>query len=277
MNKIYQELEILTITYKSDHIINKCLSNIDANFKITVVENSNNKEFKERIEKRKNTRCILSGSNLGFGSAFNIGAKQIDTKYIFHLNPDVLVTNNIIIKMYEIAKNIKNLGIISANETNKTSEIKKDFNHDFIEVDHVKGFVMLINNENCKPSEYFDENFFLYLEEIDLCKRLRFINKKICLASNIFVTHFAGRSHDPSFSEKMEIQRNWHYMWSLFYFNKKHKGKFYGFKITIRKFISAFFKTLIYYIINRRKYLIYKHRFLGLLNGYFNKKSKFRI
>ena len=44
MNKIYQELEILTITYKSDHIIEKCLSNIDENFKITVVENSKNQK-----------------------------------------------------------------------------------------------------------------------------------------------------------------------------------------------------------------------------------------
>ena len=42
MNNIYQELEILTITYKSDHIIEKCLSNLDTNFKVTVVENSNN-------------------------------------------------------------------------------------------------------------------------------------------------------------------------------------------------------------------------------------------
>ena len=82
MNKIYQEIEILTITYKSDHIIEKCLSNIDQNFKITVVENSNNKEFQRKIEKRKNTKCILTNSNLGFGSAFNIGAKQINSKYI---------------------------------------------------------------------------------------------------------------------------------------------------------------------------------------------------
>ena len=96
MNNIYQELEILTITYKSDHIIEKCLSNLDTNFKVTVVENSNNHQFKEKIEKRNNTKCILTNSNLGFGSAFNIGAKQIHSKYIFHLNPDVLInTSNI--------------------------------------------------------------------------------------------------------------------------------------------------------------------------------------
>ena len=80
MNRIYQEIEILTITYKSDHIIEKCLSNIDENFKITIVENSDNEILKKRIEKRKNTKCILTNSNLGFGSAFNIGAKEINSK-----------------------------------------------------------------------------------------------------------------------------------------------------------------------------------------------------
>ena len=53
MKRIYQEIEILTITYKSDHIIEKCLSNIDENFKITVVENSDNKILKKKIEKEK--------------------------------------------------------------------------------------------------------------------------------------------------------------------------------------------------------------------------------
>tara|TARA_B100001057_G_C22743980_1_gene908993 strand:- start:30 stop:863 length:834 start_codon:yes stop_codon:yes gene_type:complete len=277
MNKIYQDLEILTITYKSDHIIEKCLSNIDENFKITVVENSNNIKFKKKIEKRKNTNCILTNSNLGFGSAFNVGAKQINSKYIFHLNPDVLIDSNIIFEMYKIAKEIDNLGIISPQETNRVSEIIENMRENYVEVDHVKGFVMLINNFNCKKSGYFDENFFLYLEEIDLCKRLKLLDKKICLAPNIYVKHFAGKSHDPNYSEKMEIQRNWHYLWSLFYFNKKHNGSKYAYKITIGKFISSFFKTIIFFIFNRKKYVVYKHRFLGLLNAYLNRKSNFRI
>ena len=277
MNKIYQELEILTITYKSDYIIEKCLSNIDDNFKVTIVENSDNQYFKKKIEKRKNTKCILTNSNLGFGSAFNVGANQIKSKYIFHLNPDVLINTNIIFKMYEMANEIDNLGILSPQETTKASEISNQITNKYIEVDHVKGFVMLINNFNCKNSKYFDENFFLYLEEIDLCKRLKLLNKKICLALNIHVEHFAGKSHDPKYSEKMEIQRNWHYMWSLFYFNKKYKGAIYAYKITLGKFVSAFLKTMIYFMINKKKHIIYKHRFFGLLNSYLNKKSKFRV
>ena len=81
MSKIHDEITILTVTYKSDHLIDQCLANLDKKFKTIVVENSNNKLIKENLEKRKNTKCILSGSNLGFGSAFNIGAKNINTKF----------------------------------------------------------------------------------------------------------------------------------------------------------------------------------------------------
>ena len=277
MKRIYQEIEILTITYKSDHIIEKCLSNIDENFKITVVENSDNKILKKKIEKRKNTKCILTNSNLGFGSAFNIGAKQINSKYIFHLNLDVVINSNVIFKMYEVAQDINDLGILSCKESTNITEILNQDRLDVEEVDNVKGFVMLVNNSNCKISGYFDENFFLYLEEIDLCKRLKLLNKKIYISKNIFVKHLAGKSHDPTYSEKMEIQRNWHYMWSLFYFNKKHYGLFKAYRLTIGKFLSAYFKLNFYFFINKKKYLIYKHRFLGLLNSYLNKKSNFRI
>ena len=277
MNNIYQDLEILTITYKSDHIIEKCLSNIDTNFKTTVIENSDNLSFKENIEKRRNTKCILTKANLGFGSAFNIGAKFIKSKYIFHLNPDVSIDTKIIYKMYDVANEIKNLGIISPSESTEKTFISEYNEKIYKEVDYVKGFVMLVNNLNCKNSGFFDENFFLYLEEIDLCKRLKSKNKKICLLPNIYVKHFAGQSHNPEFAEKMEIQRNWHYMWSLFYFNKKHNGYFIAYRITLGKFISAFFKTIFFFLHNKKNYLIYKHRFLGLLNSYLNKKSKFRI
>ena len=277
MNNIYQDLEILTITYKSDHIIEKCLSNLDANFKTTVIENSDNFSFKENIEKRINTKCVLTNTNLGFGSAFNIGAKLIKSKYIFHLNPDVLMDKKIIFKMYEVANQIKNLGIISPSESSEKTFISEHNQKIYKEVDYVKGFVMLVNNQNCKNSGFFDENFFLYLEEIDFCKRLKAQNKKICLLPNIYVKHLAGQSHNPDYSEKMEIQRNWHYMWSLFYFNKKHNGYLIAYKTTLGKFLSAFFKTILYFIYDKKNYLIYKHRFLGLLNSYLNKKSKFRI
>ena len=122
--KIFNELEILTITYKSHKIIEKSLSKINKKFKITVVENSSDKKFKNKIENFKNRKCILTGSNLGFGADFNIGAKRIKSKYILHINPDAFINNTIIYELYKEANKIKHLGILSPIETSKKTEIK---------------------------------------------------------------------------------------------------------------------------------------------------------
>tara|TARA_B100000902_G_scaffold18574_1_gene22270 strand:- start:2354 stop:3190 length:837 start_codon:yes stop_codon:yes gene_type:complete len=274
--KIFNELEILTITYKSNEIIEKSLSKINKKFKITVVENSDDKKFKKKIENLNNRKCILTGSNLGFGAAFNIGARKIKSKYILHINPDTFINDNIIFELYKTAKKIKHLGILSPVETSKKTAIKKPHNKDFYEVENVKGFVMMIDNFNCKKTKYFDNKFFLYLEEIDLCIRLRKNKKLICVAPHIFVKHLGGKSHSSKYSKKMEMQRNWHYLWSLFYFTKKHQGLIEAYKLTIRKFLSALFKMTFYFFIDQKKYIKYKYRFLGLLNSYIGNDSKFR-
>ena len=95
---------------------------------------------------------------------------------------------------------------------------------------------MFLNLNQFKEIGFFDENFFIYFEEIDLCKRLIKKNKKILLDTNIKITH-GGTSHDDSINFEMEKSRNWHWMWSSFYFHKKH----YGYLFAIIKILPKFF------------------------------------
>ena len=71
--------------------------------------------------------------------------------------------------------------------------------------------------------------------------------------------------------------KDWHYMWSSFYFYKKNYSYFYALKKFISKFLSSFFKMIFYSIlfqkINRDKYL---YRFLGLLSSMLGKPSSYR-
>ena len=83
MTDIFDEVELLTVTYKSEYIINHCLSNINENFKITIVENSNDIYFKEKLEQRKNTKCILTGKNLRFWICFQLRSKINQKKIHF--------------------------------------------------------------------------------------------------------------------------------------------------------------------------------------------------
>ena len=51
-----------------------------------------------------------------------------------------------------------------------------DLQNEITEVDYVKGFAMFLNLRNIKLKEIFDKNFFLFLEEIDLCRRIKKLN-----------------------------------------------------------------------------------------------------
>ena len=92
-----QNLSIIIVTFKSENVIHQCLKSIPQEVQIIIVDNSNDKNFKENIEKTyKNTKCILAPKNLGMGSGNNLGLKNIKTDYAFILNPDVVLYSNTI-------------------------------------------------------------------------------------------------------------------------------------------------------------------------------------
>ena len=79
------------------------------------------------------------------------------------------------------------------------------------------------------------------------------------------------------YKEEIEYSRNWHWMWSKFYFNKKHYGYFKAIQETLPSMIASMAKFF-YYFITRNKYKkkIYIMRFFGLLNSMLGKKSWYR-
>ena len=149
--------------------------------------------------------------------------------------------------------------------------------NNLVEVETVKGFAMFLNLEQFKDIGFFDDKFFIYFEEIDLCRRLRSKSKKIFLDSNIIVYHPKGGSHDDDINFEMELSRNWHWMWSTFYFHKKYEGFFLSFVKSLPKLFSALFKFLIFLIIlKKEKKKIYYSRLSGLINSILLNKSWYR-
>ena len=148
-------------------------------------------------------------------------------------------------------------------------------NQNLLEVDYVKGFAMLINLKKVNFEKIFDENFFLFLEEIDLCKRIKNNGGKIFVVQESKVVHSAKNASGDSLN--IELCRNWHWMWSLFYYNHKHFGVLTAYRVTIGKFISSIIKLFIALILfNKKNFLIYYYRLSGLLNAFFKKSAWFR-
>ena len=184
----------------------------------------------------------------------------------------------LLVNFFLTINNLKDFGVIapvSINEKYNNFNIAVD--KEIKEVDNVKGFAMFLNMKNLKKINFFDDNFFLYFEEIDLCRRLKKNNSKIFIDPTIEVNHLGGTSHNSEIEKPMELSRNWHWMWSTFYFHKKHYGYLSAIIKIFPKLFSSFFKFIIFFItFQKSKSEIYKHRLLGIINSILLRKSSFR-
>ncbi len=297
--KNLNDLTVVIVTFQTPKkIILDCLRSINKDVKIIIVENSETFSNEEAVKSEfLNVKIVCTGKNLGYGKGNNFGLKQVKTDYALILNPDVICSENLFEKIPKVVNNIKNFAIIGFQysydkifmpagffDKKKNSQFVEDFKNNKINtifsVEWVVGCSMLLNLREFKDIEIFDKNFFLYFEEFDLCKSLINSGKNIFTAKELKIHHLGFKSSigdKKDDNSKMIKLKDWHYMWSSFYFYRKNYGYIYALKKFIGKFLSSLFKMIFYSIlfqkINRDKYL---YRFLGLLNSMLGKSSNYR-
>ena len=270
-----KELTIVIVTFKSDEKIINCLKSISNNTPVIVVENSDNKDFKTKVENIfTNVNCILVGENKGYSTANNIGLKSVKTKYALVLNPDTILDKDAIKNFFNTKEQVKDFWLIGPANNQIVHFNENDSN--LKEVNNLKGFAIFLNLSKFNQ-DYFDENFFLFFEEIDLCTRVKKNKGKIYLDKQIYIKHDGASSVNKENKLDLEKTRNWHWMWSTFYYQKKYKGFLLALIIISPKLFSAIFKTFFYFtIINNKKREIYFCRLSGLLNSIIGKKAWYR-
>ena len=297
--KNLDNITVIIVTFKTPkEIILNCLRSIDKNVKKIIIENSETfLHEKIIISEFHNIKIICTGENLGYGKGNNFGLKQVQTDYALILNPDVVCAKDLFMKMPLEINKIKNFAIIGFQyshdkifmpagffDEEKNSQFKENFQNNNAEslskVEWVTGCSMLINLNEFEGREIFDKNYFLYFEEFDLCKSLIKMGKNVFSSKELKIHHLGFKSslnEDEENNSRMIKLKDWHYMWSSFYFYKKHYSYVYALRKFFGKFLSSFFKTIFYSIIfqkmNRDKYL---YRFLGLLNSILGKSANYR-
>ena len=270
-----EDITVVITSFKSEKKIRNCLNSIDKQCNVINVENSGDQQYKKKIEEEfKNVKCILTGENLGYGTGNNIGLKEVKTKYALILNPDAELFSETLKSFLTVANEKPDFAIIGPGIVENK---KLTSNGDTQAVKSVKGFAMFLNLSEFKEVGFFDEKIFFFLEEIDLCMRLLKQNKKIYYSPIVPIYHEGGRSHDDSVNYQMELSRNWHWMWSTFYYNKKYKGFFVSLITVFPKLISSITKYLIFFVLrNNEKKNIYYQRYSGLINSIAGKSSWYR-
>ena len=280
MDNFEKKVTFVIVSFKSSYIIEKCIQSINSNIKIIVVENSNDIFIKKYLEKKfSNVEVIITKNNLGYGKGNNLGVSKVKTKYAFILNPDAILEKNCLKELLKATITLKDDFVILAPNlfTNYGyfSNKKNNLQNEILDVDFVKGFAILINLKKINFNPIFDENFFLFLEEIDLCKRIKNNGGKIFVIQKSKVRHSGKEGSE--YSLNIELCRNWHWMWSLFYYNYKHFGTFIAYRITIGKFFSSIVKLFFALIfLNKKKFLIHYYRLNGLINAFLKKPAWLR-
>ena len=248
-NQLYKDITVLIVTHNAENVLTNFIKSLNPKFKLVIVDNASSDNTREIIKQYKTEKykIILNKVGVGFGKGSNLGINCINTKFTLLINPDTTINIEAVKKLYESAKLYKNAAILSPLHRNSNYEIHipsrpffynknkdrlsiKNFKGD-CSVEHLSGAVMLLNNEKIKKIGLFDENFFLYFEDDDLCIKSKKAGFENILVSDAVIDHIAGGSIGPP-----NIQNQWekfsNMSFSRCYIEKKYFGKVKAFKIS---------------------------------------------
>lgn len=265
------KVSIIIVNYNAGDFLLKCLASLEAikqeiPFDVWVVDNaSTDGSFEEAKRHFKDYSYIKNEKNIGFGAANNVVLSQINTPHILLLNPDTEIIPGTLSYMVNYMEEHANVGVASCKVEKEDGSLDwashrgfptpwasflyfgfgndrlyhltdQDFLEDH-EVDAIAGAFFLIRKEALDQAGIFDEDYFLYAEDIDLCYRIKQSGFKVMYVPYVRVIHHKGvssgiKSHTKEISQATQQSRiralNSFYE-TMIIFYKKHLASQYPF------------------------------------------------
>ncbi|MEA1925942.1 MAG: glycosyltransferase family 2 protein [Patescibacteria group bacterium] len=243
---------VIIVNYNSKTYLEKCLESIEDQL-VRNKRSSNSFEFEVIIVNNDKQSLLLENShsfdlhiinnekNEGFGKAHNIGISHAQGKYIFLLNPDTLLQDSSLIYLTDQLDKHSDIGIIGPKiieykrkqpqpwtcgaKTNLLNIIfrntlNKPWNKKHpVNVDWVSGTALLMRKALFEKVGGFDENFFMYFEDQDLCLHVKQQGKTIIFYPYASIIHFDGKSWNNHSKKKAVFYRS-----QAYFFTKHHNS-----------------------------------------------------
>ena len=276
------DLSIVIVNYNTKDITLACVNSLyqftsGLHLEVIVIDNASSDGSAEMLSKfeskHKNFKLIRSATNIGFGAGNNLGAKEAKGEYLLFLNSDtLLVENNLPYCLGQMRKN-KDIGVYSCNLVNKDGSHQPSggffpdlknltawqlFLDDLPLVaklfqsihphssqsssDWVTGAFMIIPAKLFQEVGGFDEKIFMYVEELELCYRIKKLGKKVVLDSHTSLIHLGGASGGSHLAITSEIK-------GMLYFWQKHKPKWQLFLVKLIFWVGSLLRYVIFGII----------------------------
>ena len=299
-NQMSEKCTVVLPTFFPGEQIVKCIETIPKIFKIVIIDNSYDDRLVKFIKKYNNIEYHKIG-DVGLGKTFNYALSIIKTELIFLTQPDVTLRNNCLENLINstllypsagiLAPIVFDNGIYSKYDFYdlKYDKINKVFNNKKFKdgmnvvpsgdysVDAINATSMLLNTNLMKTIGGWDNNIYVYLEDIDISLRLKLNGNEIIKVRSAEVDHKGFSSHFLEIKDTMNLSRVWHFTWSSIYFKKKFCNQ-YVFILSITKIIFfALAKNIFHlFFFNKKKFIINNIKISACVSHILNKGSYFR-
>lgn len=248
-------VSIILVNFNGEDVLADCLCSLEKfipkhNCEIILVDNNSQDNSLSIINSKfPAIKLIKLSQNLGFAAGNNAGAKEAKGNFLFLLNTDTIVTSNFLPHLLRLMAENLDVGIIgtklifpdgsfqisfspkigimgevkakklhkNAEDKNSLNVIEQDF-RDVKNVDVVVGASFFIRTDLFNLLGGFDERFFMYFEESDLCERVRNKGYKILYTPHESIIHLRGHS-----VKKLLNKMSFEYRRSQIYYYYKHR------------------------------------------------------
>ncbi|MGE5356282.1 MAG: glycosyltransferase [Deltaproteobacteria bacterium] len=264
-----KDISVIIVNYNVRYFIEQCLYSVykarkNLNIEIIVIDNNSIDNSVESISRNfPEVKLIANKINAGFAKANNQAIRIVNSKYTLLLNPDTIVSEDTLVKIFEFMENNPSAGALGVKlidgegrflpESKRSiptplvsllrltglskifpkSRVFNKYNLGYLdenavnEVDVLCGAFMLIRNEVFEKVGMLDEEFFMYGEDIDLSYRIRKAGYKIFYFPETTTIHFKGES-----TKKNSVKYHHAFYKAMSIFARKHfGGKFFNFSL----------------------------------------------
>lgn len=227
---------VIVVTYNSAHCMRELSAALASHPRVIVVDNASQDNTADEVARwLPNAKFLPNAANLGFGAANNQALAQTSTPYALLLNPDCKPTPNFIGQMMAAAHRFPDAAILAPHllRSKGTPEINYRWPSTLWRssgpaadgpccTGFLCGAVMLLNMERMRKVGFFDEHFFLYYEDDDLCERVFSQKEQLILCPDISIVHESRGSVGGKYQLRSEFIRGFHHAQSKIFFLAKH-------------------------------------------------------
>ena len=272
------QLSIIVVNFETPEYTLECVHSIYKNkphcaFEVIIIDNGSKDDSLERFrEGLPQVVCIETGSNLGFSQANNLGINNARGNFILLLNSDTKILDNSLDKMLEYLLANPHVGAVGPRQLHGNGKLQLSWGsfptliseafrkllhyrlsindlkiRDYLEekyagstdVDWVSGSCLMARKDALRDAGLLDGRFFMYFEDIDLCRRMKDSGRRIHYNSDITIVHYGGVSAKRNLMRVLVEYRR-----SQIYFTRKY----YGLKGVLGLKLLLFVKYAFYFI-----------------------------